>query len=126
VPACAADAERVHVGAEPDTRKVPVVPAGAVLASGPGYSPYAPGYFSPYAGSGLLPSSLLGAVMFGVSAAGDGDGSDGVGDGGAAVGRRGQRSGGEGADARWRRSGGTSPAGDWGGGLRRGLRRRDF
>lgn len=84
VPACPADAERVRVGAEPDVRKVPVG-AGRrpYWEAGPGYGPYAQGYFSPYAASGLLPGVLLGAVMFGGFGGWDGDGShDGGGDAG--------------------------------------------
>lgn len=77
VPACPADAERVRVGAEPDVRKVPVG-AGRrpYWEAGPGYGPYAQGYFSPYAASGLLPGVLLGAVMFGGFGGWDGDGSN--------------------------------------------------
>jgi hypothetical protein len=115
VPACAADAERVHVGAEPDTRKVPVGAGRAPYwQGGPGYSPYAQGYFSPYAGSGLLPGVLLGAVMFGGFGGWDGDGSDGGGDGGWDGGDGG--SGGEGADAGGDGGGGDFAGGDFGGG----------
>jgi hypothetical protein len=112
VPACPADAERVRAGAEPDVRKVPVG-AGRqpYWQGGPGYGPYAQGYFSPYAGSGLLPGVLLGAVMFGGFGGWDGNGSysegyqDGMdsGDGGG-------DGGGGGGD--W---GGGDAGGDWGG-----------
>ena len=87
VPVCAADAERVRAGAEPDVRQVPVG-AGRrpYWQGGPGYQPYAQGYFSPYAGSGLLPGVLLGAVMFGGFGGWDGDGSDGGSDGGGSDG----------------------------------------
>jgi hypothetical protein len=105
VPACPADAERVRAGAEPDVRKVPVG-AGRqpYWQGGPGYGPYAQGYFSPYAGSGLLPGVLLGAVMFGGFGGWDGDGGDPkLGDAGA---------GDAGGD--W---GGGDTGGDWGGGF---------
>lgn len=46
VPACAADAERVRAGAEPDVRKVMVGPQRVPYwEAGPAYSPYAQGMF---------------------------------------------------------------------------------
>jgi hypothetical protein len=107
VPACAADAERVAAGAEPDVRKV-AVGAGRrpYWEAGRGYGGYAQGYFSPYANSGLLPGVLLGAVLFGGFGGWDGDGSDG-GDNGS--GDSGDSGGGDSGD-----SGGDS--GDGGGG----------
>jgi hypothetical protein len=109
VPACPADAERVRAGAEPDVRKVPVG-AGRqpYWQGGPAYGPWAQGYFSPYAGSGLLPGVLLGAVMFGGSGDWDGDGShaDGYSDGLGA-----------GDDPQLGDSGGGDAGGDWGGGF---------
>jgi hypothetical protein len=89
VPACALDAERVRVGAEPDTRQVMV---GAqrmpYYQGGRAYAPYAAGYFGGGMNmlfTGLLVGSLLdGGLGFGGDY-GDGDsGGDGgdSGDGG--------------------------------------------
>lgn len=108
VPVCAADADRVEQGADPDIRTVRQG-AGRVpyWQGGPAYSPWAAGYFGGYAMSGLLPGFLLGSLL-----ASDWDGSDvsggedgfdtGAGDGGA---------GGDGGDA----GGFDSGGGDWGG-----------
>ena len=66
VPACAADAERVRAGAEPDVRTVMV---GAqrlpYWQAGPAYSPWVQGYFGAYAVSGLLPAFMIGSLMGG-------------------------------------------------------------
>ena len=64
VPVCAADADRVAQGAEPDVRTVPQG-AGRVpyWQGGPAYSPWAGGYFGGYAASGLVPGILLGSLM---------------------------------------------------------------
>jgi hypothetical protein len=125
VPVCAADAERVRAGAEPDVRQVPVG-AGRrpYWQGGQGYQPYAQGYFSPYAGSGLLPGVLLGAVLFGGFGGWDGDGSDGGSDGGDGGGDGGGSDGGDGGgDAGGDGGGdygdgggGDYAGGDWGGG----------
>jgi hypothetical protein len=113
VPVCAADAERVRAGAEPDVRKVPVGSGRRPYwEAGRGYGPYAQGYFSPFAGSGLLPGVLLGAVMTGGFGGwgndGSGDGGDGGGDGGDGGGD-GDGGGGDGG-------GGDGGGGDGGGG----------
>ncbi|WP_350269603.1 hypothetical protein AAFP32_13715 [Brevibacterium sp. CBA3109] len=87
VPVCAADAERVAVGAEPAVRKV-VTGDGhtrrAYWEAGPAYAEYNRGYFNSYAGSGLLPGVLMGSMMFGGMGGGwDGaHGDDGGGDAG--------------------------------------------
>ena len=93
VPVCAADADRVAQGAEPDIRTVPQghgrIP---YWQAGPAYSPWASGYFGAYTASNLLPTFLLltllsptwdgGAVEgadtdFGAGAGGEGSGLDG-------------------------------------------------
>ena len=93
IPVCGADADRLAQGAEPDIRTVPQG-AGRVpyWNAGPAYSPWAMGYFSGFAMSGLVPGMLLGGLM--ASSWDDGfdggyDGSDGGdygGDGGDAGG----------------------------------------
>ncbi|RCS99491.1 hypothetical protein [Brevibacterium aurantiacum] len=80
VPVCAADAERVAVGAEPAVRKV-VTGDGhtrrAYWEAGPAYAEYNRGYFNSYAGSGLLPGVLMGSMMFGGMGGGGWDGNVG-------------------------------------------------
>ena len=132
VPVCAADADRVAQGAEPDIRTVREgygrVP---YWQAGPAYSPWASGYFGAYAASNLLPSFLLltllsptwdgGAVEgadtdFGAGEAGGGEGADTGGDSGAdsGGGDSGADSGGyDGGDAGGYDAGG---GGDFGGG----------
>lgn len=92
VPVCAADAERVKAGAEPDIRKVTVdgerVP---YWQGGPAYAGWMQGYFAGFATSGLLPAFLLGSMMGGMwggygdggyaDAGAEGDAGD-IGDGG--------------------------------------------
>jgi hypothetical protein len=110
VPACAADAQRVHDGLEPESRQV-------LAGAGGGMTPYwnAPGYYGPWAGgyfggfpmgglfTGLALGSLLGGGWGGypVYVGGDSGGDGGGGD----VGGGGDWGGGD--------SGG---GGDWGGG----------
>ena len=88
VPVCAADADRVEQGAEPDIRTVRQG-AGRVpyWQGGPAYSPWASGYFGGYAMSGLLPGFLLGTMLSpgwdGTDMSGGADGFDtGGGEGG--------------------------------------------
>ena len=70
MPACAADAERVRAGAEPDIRKVLV---GArrrpYWEAGPAYGPWARAT-SAATPSGLLPGFLLGLMFAAASATG--------------------------------------------------------
>jgi hypothetical protein len=119
VPACAADAERVRAGAEPDSRKVLV---GAqrrnYWEAGPAYAPWASGYFAPYAMSGMLPGVLMGAMLtggFGGWDGGDGGGGDG-GDGGGGDGGGGDGGNGGGGDGGGGDGGGDVGGGDFGGG----------
>jgi hypothetical protein len=88
IPVCAADAERVEAGADPDIRTVMHGPQRVPYwQGGPAYSPWAQGYFGSYATSGLLPGFLIGSMLspsFGFGGwddAGDGGGDFG-GDGG--------------------------------------------
>ena len=126
VPACPADAERVRQGVEPDVRKVPVGAGRAPYwQGGPGYAPYAQGYFSPFAMTGLLPGVFLGSMLSG-GFDGDGsysdgyqDGQDASGDGGGYDG--GDTSGGDYGDGGSYDGGGDSDgfdggSGDFGGG----------
>lgn len=115
VPVCAADAERVSAGAEPDARKVLVgAQRRPYWDAGDAYAPYARGYFGGYQGSGLLPGVLLGAIVAGSFGGWDGgvgsgaDGGDWGGDG--ADGGSGDGGGDGGGDA------GGADGGDWGGG----------
>ncbi|MEU4455312.1 hypothetical protein AB0F44_28545 [Nocardioides sp. NPDC023903] len=87
VPACALDAERVKVGAEPDTRKVMVgnerVP---YWQGGPAYRPYAAGYFGAFSPmdwmfAGLMFSAFGGFDAFGEIGEGMGDAIGGIGEG---------------------------------------------
>lgn len=90
VPACAADAERVRAGAEPDVRKVMVGPQRVPYwEAGPAYSPYAQGMFGALGGvmTGMFLGTMLGGMFagggYGDYAAGYEDGmSEGGGDGG--------------------------------------------
>jgi hypothetical protein len=104
VPVCGADADRLEQGAEPDVRTVPQG-AGRVpyWQGGPAYSPWAMGYFSGFAMSGLLPGMLIGGVL---ASSWEAEGLD-SGAGGDAGGDYGD-SGGD--------SGGGDVGGDFGGG----------
>jgi type II secretory pathway pseudopilin PulG len=120
VPACPADAERVRQGAEPDVRKVPVG-AGRrpYWQGGPGYGPYAQGYFSPFAMTGLLPGLFLGSLLAG-GFDGGGSYSDGYQDGQDASGDDGSYDGGDGGDSGdgggYDDGGSGDGGGDYGGG----------
>lgn len=108
VPVCLADADRLAQGAEPDTRQVrrgnQMVPW---FQGGPGYAPYAGGYYGGYALNGLFPGFILGSMMFGGFGSGDGSYADGFADG--------QDSGGDGGDAGGGDVGSGDAGGNWGG-----------
>jgi len=124
VPVCAADADRVSQGAEPDIRTVQEgyrrVP---YWQAGPAYSPWATGYFGMYAASNLLPSFMLltllsptwdgGAVEGADTGFGAGDAAAG-GDGGGGDGGGGEAGGGDGGGG-WDGGGGDPGGGDLGG-----------
>ena len=121
VPVCAADADRVSQGAEPDVRTVQQgyrrVP---YWQAGPAYSPYAMGYFSAYAMTGLLPTFMLMTMLSPTWDGGPVEGADtdfGAGDaGGADAG--GDHSGGDaGGDYSGGDAGGGWDGGDAGGGF---------
>jgi hypothetical protein len=87
VPACALDAQRVRVGAEPDIRKVMVgsqrVP---YWQGGPAYQPYATGYFGRTGVMDMMFMGMMFGGLGGFDAMGDGlgalgDGIGGLGDG---------------------------------------------
>jgi hypothetical protein len=126
IPVCAADADRIEQGAEPDIRTVQHgVGRVPYWQGGPAYSPWASGYFGGYAMSGLLPTFML-MTMLSPGWAGGGvyafDGSDGEGgdsaygdggDGGYDGGDGGD--GGEGGDGGDGGDGGGDFGGDGGG-----------
>jgi hypothetical protein len=89
VPACALDAERVRVGAEPDSR---MVMAGSqrvpYYQGGRAYAPYAQGYFAGFGPMDLMFAGLLFGGFGGFDMLGDGIGAigDGIGDLGDGIG----------------------------------------
>jgi hypothetical protein len=114
IPVCAADADRISQGAEPDIRTVQQgVGRVPYWQGGPAYSPWASGYFGGYATSGLLPGFLLGTML---SPGWDGFGGDGFDsgydDGGS---YDGGGDGGDGGDGGGFGDGGGDAGGDGGG-----------
>jgi hypothetical protein len=107
VPACAADAERVRAGAEPDVRKVMVGPQRVPYwEAGPAYSPYAQGLFGGV--GGVLTGMFIGTALGGMfSGGGYGDYGGGYGDGGGDYG--------DGGDGGGDGGGGDGGGGDGGG-----------
>ena len=123
VPVCAADADRVSQGAEPDIRTVPQG-RGRIpyWEAGPAYSPWASGYFGAYALSNLLPTFMLLTLLSPTWDGGPVEGADtdfGAGDAGGDTGAGGD-GGDAGADAGGDSGGdwgaGGEGGGDWGGG----------
>jgi hypothetical protein len=119
VPVCAADAQRIRDGVDPESRQVPTGTGGRVpYYNAPGYyAPWFGGYFGGFGGmGGLFTGFLLGSALGGwgypVYAGGDGgDGGDGGGDGDG-----GDGGGGDAGDAGGDWGGGDWGGGDWGGG----------
>jgi hypothetical protein len=104
VPACAADAEAVMRGTDPDIRMVPYRGARQPYwNAGPAYAPYAGGYYYGYGGFDLLGGLLIGTALGSMMGPGLGwggtGGMDGFGDGGGDMG-----------------GGWDFGGGDWGGG----------
>ena len=112
IPVCGADADRLVQGAEPDIRTVPQG-AGRVpyWNAGPAYSPWAMGYFSMYAATGLLPAFMLGSLL---ATDWDGAPADGFDTGGDAGGEG--FDGGDGGDGGGFDGGDASGGGDFGDG----------
>jgi hypothetical protein len=121
VPACAADAERVLSGQDPDTRLVSVGGSRRPYwDAGPAYAPYAGGYYSGFGGGDMLSGILIGTAlgsMFGGGFGGfggygggydAGGGGDGGGDSGFDIGG-GDFGGFDGGDF----GGGDFGGGDW-------------
>ncbi|TDC69316.1 hypothetical protein E1200_08995 [Actinomadura sp. GC306] len=91
VPACAADAEALQHGADPDVRMVPYGGGRRPYwDAGPAYGPYAGGYYRGYGGmdllSGMMIGTMLGSMMGGFGGYGGGDAMGGFGGDGGDIG----------------------------------------
>jgi hypothetical protein len=120
VPACAADAQRVRDGVDPESRQVLTGMGRPVpYYNAPGYyAPFMGGYFGGFGGmGGLFTGFLLGSALGGWGGypvyVGDGGGE---GDGGGDGGGEGDGGGGDAGDAGGDWGGGDWGGGDWGGG----------
>jgi hypothetical protein len=117
VPACAADAQRIHDGLEPEARQVLAGAGGQMTPywNAPGYyGPWAGGYFGGFPTGGLFTGLLLGSWLGGGWGWGGYPayaGGDGGGDAGGDAGGGGDWGGGGGD---W--GGGDFGGGDFGGG----------
>jgi uncharacterized membrane protein YgcG len=66
IPVCAADADRLAAGAEPDVRTVMIGPSRVPYwRGGPAYAPWVQGYYGNSAFSGMLPAFMLGSLLSG-------------------------------------------------------------
>jgi uncharacterized membrane protein YgcG len=66
IPVCAADADRLAAGAEPDIRTVMVGPSRVPYwQGGPAYAPWVQGYYGNPAFSAMLPAFMLGTLVGG-------------------------------------------------------------
>ena len=103
VPACALDAERVRVGADPATRQVMVGPQRMpYYSAGPAFAPMAMGYFGSFGlMQGLFMGTMMGSMFGGFGGGFDGSYADGFADGSGYEGDAG---------------GGDLGGGDWGSG----------
>jgi hypothetical protein len=115
VPACAADAQRIRDGLEPESRQVLAGAGGRMTPywNAPGYyGPWAGGYFGGFPMGGLFTGLVLGSFLGGgwggypVYVDSGGAGGDGGGDGG----------GGDWGGGDWGGGGGDWGGGDFGGG----------
>jgi hypothetical protein len=121
VPACAADAQRVLSGQDPDARMVSV---GGYRRpywdAGPSYAPYAGGYYSGFGGGDMLSGILIGTALGSMFGGGFGGGWGGGGyDSGYAAGYDAGNDGGGGGDSGFDIGGGDFggfDGGDFGGG----------
>jgi hypothetical protein len=118
VPACAADAQRLRDGVEPDSRQILTGAGGRVpYYNAPGqYAPFMGGYFGGFGGmGGLFTGFLLGSALGGWGGYPVYVGGDAGGDGGGDGGGEGD-GGGDAGDAGGDWGGGDWGGGDWGGG----------
>ena len=117
VPACAADAQRIHDGLEPESRQVLAGAGGRMTPywNAPGYyGPWAGGYFGGFPMGGLFTGLALGSFLgggWGGYGYGGGDGGGDSGDAGGGDGGGGDAGGGDWGGGDWGGGGG-----DWGGG----------
>jgi hypothetical protein len=72
VPACAADADRVERGLDPEVREIDAAGRRVPYWSAPpAYSPWFGGYYGDFGGGGFLPGLLVGEMLSGAQASSD-------------------------------------------------------